>query len=192
MTGLLYFLIIFFLFLIIYQLFLAYSNSFVEGLTNNTSTTTPSTTTPSTTTPSTTTPSTTTPSTTTPSTSGTGSVTTATTSVSPSTSSSSINTSSTNINAAAINSDNIAYQPYTSTSQTIPSLVGQNTNNILYLKTNFDNLFQQVQDISGNLTAVSNVQTSQSSQMGKVSDVVNQTQTQIQQVGSSKPITGLN
>lgn len=246
MTGLIYFLILFFIFLISYQLFLAYFSGYLEGLTNNTTSTplTPGqiqeikTTSqifselasnpsavanpafsqtivlaskgPQTTssekkcmsllsqiikTPNSASSLTSqlqncatvysnlipkvkgTPVTNSSSGSGLGNVTTATTTtknvIAPT-------TSATTINASAINSDNIAYLPYTSTSESVPSLVGQNTNNILYLKEKMDNLFQQVQDISGNLTSVNTVQGSQAAQFGKVNNVVSAAQSKIQ------------
>jgi hypothetical protein len=255
MTGLIYFLILFFIFLISYQLFLAYFSGYLEGLTNNTSSTTttnsnnqamftsqlfsklalnPSIATspsfasisntasqgPQTTSDekmcmslltqignnpglaSTSTsqlqncstiyqniaqnPSSTSSSS---STSGTtGNVTTATTTtnnvIAPT-------ASATTINASAINSGNIAYVPYTSTSESVPSLVGQNTNNILYLKEKMDNLFQQVQDVSGNLTSVNTVQSSQAAQFGKVNNVVSAAQNKIQQLPTPQ-VKGLN
>ena len=204
MTGLIYFLILFFIFLISYQLFLAYFSGYLEGLTNNTASTTPTkpTTTTTTTQPTTTTtttkpsstittstkPTTSTTSTTTTSTTSKGNITTADTTtkdvIAPT-------TSVTTINASAINSDNIVYIPYTSTSESVPSLVGQNTNNILYLKEKMDNLFQQVQDISGNLTSVNTVQSSQASQFGKVNNVVSAAQSKIQQLPTPQ-VKGLN
>ena len=251
MTGLIYFLILFFIFLISYQLFLAYFSGYLEGLTNNTSSTTttnsnnqamftsqlfsnlvsnpgiatsptfasisntasqgPQTTSdekmcmslltqivnnPSLASSSTSqlqncstiyqniaqNPSSS-------STSGTtGNVTTATTTtnnvIAPAASASTIN-------ASAINSGNIAYIPYTSTSESVPSLVGQNTNNILYLKEKMDNLFQQVQDVSGNLTSVNTVQSSQAAQFGKLNNVVSAAQSKIQQLPTPQ-VKGLN
>jgi len=179
MSGLIYFLILFFIFLISYQLFLAYFSGYLEGLTNNTASASATTTTSTTTPPSTSTP---------PSSTSKGTITTANTTtqnvIDPT-------TSVTTINASAINSDNIAYIPYTSTSESVSSLVGQNTNNILYLKEKMDNLFQQVQDISGNLTSVNTVQTSQASQFGKVNNVVSAAQSKIQQLPPPQ-VKGLN
>lgn len=85
-------------------------------------------------------------------------------------------TSTTTINASAINSDNIAYIPYTSTSEAVPSLVGQNTNNILYLKEKMDNLYQQVQDISGNITNIDNKANLSASQSTHVNSIITQAQ----------------
>jgi hypothetical protein len=65
--------------------------------------------------------------------------------------------------------------PYTSTSESLVSFIEQNANNIAYLKTKMDSLYSQVQDISGNTTVLNN----SSSQISKVSDVINQTQSSL-------------
>lgn len=91
----------------------------------------------------------------------------------PSVSSSSINSST--INASSVNTTNPSYLPYTSTSQSSVSFVEQNANNISFLKNKMDNLYQQVQDISGNVSILSN----STAQIGKVNNVINTTQSSL-------------
>jgi len=185
MTGLIYFLIIFFIFLISYQVFLAYFSGCIEGLANNTSTTTTTTSTSSKKpTPIANGVSTSSNTSKTPVGKVTTSTGTTSNAVTPTTSSSTIN-------ASAINSDNIAYKPYTSTSESVPSLVGQNVNNILYLKEKVDSLFQQVQDISGNVTGVNNVQNVQAAQYGKTNEIIKSAQSNIQNI-QTPTVSGLN
>lgn len=148
MKSVIWLLIIFFIVLILWEIFLAHF--IVEGLENNTSV------------------------------SPTGGVATVsipaninsvtTISPSPTISSSSIN--ATTINASSVNSTNPSYLPYTSPSENIVSFVEQNANNVSYLKNKMDNLYQQVQDISGNISILNN----STSQIGKVNEVINKTQ----------------
>jgi methyl-accepting chemotaxis protein len=67
--------------------------------------------------------------------------------------------------------------PYNSSSVNLVTFVEQNANNISYLKNKMDTLYQEVQDISGNMTSMQTKLSSQSSQLGKVNDVVNKAQT---------------
>ena len=60
------------------------------------------------------------------------------------------------INASSVNSINPSYMPYESTSENMISFIEQNANNIAFLKNQYDNLYQQVQDISGNITNIDN------------------------------------
>jgi methyl-accepting chemotaxis protein len=159
MKWVIFILIVFFIVLIFSQVFLRYLEKVVEGLENVDTTTTSGSsinTLPSSSTPTT----------------STGN------SISPSVSSSSINNSSIvgcSIGGSNINSVNPSYMPYNSTSENLASFVEQNANNISFLKTKMDTLYQQVQDISGNVSVLNGT----TSQIGKVSDVITQTQAAI-------------
>lgn len=172
MKWVIYILIFFFLFLIFSQLFLAHFEKIVEGLQSN-STSTPSSSNIATVTiPATV-------------------VTSSSSSVSPSSSTSGIN--ATTINASSINSTNPSYMPYTSTSEGLVSFVEQNANNIAYLKTQLDSLYNQVQDISGNTTVLNN----STSQISKVGNVITQTQSALPTSpptvsGTSQPSSTIN
>ena len=155
MTGVIYFLIIFFLLLILSQIFLAYVEKVTEGM-ETASTSTSSTPVTTGTTKSATTTSGTTKS---------GTTTSGTTTSSPPT-----------INAASINSTNPSYMPYTSNSENILTFIEQNANNISFLKNQYDNLYQQVLDISGNMTNIDNKATLSSKQATQVNSIVSQAQ----------------
>lgn len=82
----------------------------------------------------------------------------------------------TTINATNINSINPSYMPYSSNSENILSFVEQNANNISFLKNNLDNLYQQVQDISGNMTTIDNKVDATSSRATQVNSILDQAQ----------------
>jgi len=159
MKWVIYFLILFFIFLIISQIFLAHFETVVEGLQSNSNSSSNSSSNSTTTGFATVTlPAT---------------VVSNTSSVSPASSSSSINAST--INASSINSTNPSYMPYTSNSENLVTFVEQNANNIAYLKTKVDSLYSQVQDVSGNVTTLNG----STAQIGKVNDVITKTQTSL-------------
>lgn len=166
MKWVIFLLIVFFIFLILSQLFLKYIQHVVEGMEDNSNFITTPTTAISLNAP--------------PST-GTSNLATVTipatlvsnNSVSPSISPSSIN--ATSIDASSVNTTNPSYMPYNSTSENVLSFVEQNANNISYLKNKMDTLYKEVQDISGNVTLLNG----STAQIGKVSDVINETQAAI-------------
>ena len=80
------------------------------------------------------------------------------------------------INASSVNSINPSYMPYESTSENMISFVEQNANNIAFLKNQYDNLYQQVQDISGNITNIDNKANLAASQATHVNSIVTQAQ----------------
>ena len=151
MKWVIFLLIAFFIFLILSQLFLKYIEHVVEGMEDG-STTTPSANLATVTIPATL---------------------VSNNSVSPSISPSSIN--ATTIDASSVNTNNPSYMQYTSTSENVIPFVEQYANNISYLKNKMDTLYQQVQDISGNVTLLNGT----TAQIGEVSNVISQTQSAI-------------